>query len=290
MKISLITTLPGLAENSRIETEVKALGHEFSLLDLKDFNFVIQSGKVVIPEIDKLDSDIVIIRGIFNSIKTISVIMSDLRNRGVRVFDNNFLEHLYSIDKVTDLVKLSIAGIAVPKTAYVLDFKEYPRKAEKLGYPLIVKSTRMGKGASVFKIDTLEKLKRFISAAKKQGKKAKNFILQEFVDYRYDLRVLIIGEDIFVMRRIPKQGEFRANFSLGGSVELFDLDEDGKKLALEALGAVGMSVGGVDILITDEGKKYVLEVNHTAGFVGMERATGKNIGRMFVEHAIASAI
>jgi glutathione synthase/RimK-type ligase-like ATP-grasp enzyme len=91
------------------------------------------------------------------------------------------------------------------------------------------------------------------------------------------------------MRRIPGEGEFRANFSLGGSVELFDLDEAGKKMAMKALKAVGLSIGGVDMLITEDNKRYILEVNHTAGFIGMELATSTNIGKIWVEHAIASA-
>ena len=51
-----------------------------------------------------------------------------------------------------------------------------------------------------------------------------------------------------------------------------------------------MSVGGVDILIDESGKRYILEVNHTAGFVGMEKATGKNIGRLYLEHALKYAV
>ncbi|BCX15038.1 MAG: hypothetical protein KatS3mg088_721 [Patescibacteria group bacterium] len=47
-----------------------------------------------------------------------------------------------------------------------------------------------------------------------------------------------------------------------------------------------MSVGGVDILIGEDGSRYILEVNHTAGFVGMEKATGKNIGKIWLENAI----
>jgi len=82
---------------------------------------------------------------------------------------------------------------------------------------------------------------------------------------------------------------FGLNFSRGGSVELFDLDEEGKKLALDALHVVNMTVGGVDILIGKDDNRYVLEVNHIAGFVGMEKATNKNIGKLFVEHTIKEA-
>jgi len=289
MKITLITTLPSLKENKRIETEVKKLGYAFQLIDLKDFGFSTQDGKVSVDGFEDVNADIVIVRGIFNSIKAIAVLVSSLREKGIGVFDNNFLEHRYSIDKVMDLMKLSMADIPIPDMAYTRNFEKYQNKAIRLKYPLVVKSTRMGKGVGVFKIEDEGKLEKLIEDLKMEGKEAKSYIIQEFIPYKYDLRCLVIGDSVFTMRRIPAKGEFRANFSLGGEVEIFDLDEKGKKLALDALGAVDMSIGGVDILITTGDKRYILEVNHTAGFVGMEKATGKNIGKLYVEHAIKNA-
>lgn len=289
MKIALITTLPSLAENKRIEEESVALGHEFELIDMSEFGFRIEGGFLVVEQIKDLDAEVVIVRGVFLAIKTISEIVKSLRKKGTKIFDNNFLEHRYSIDKVTDLVKLSLAGIPVPDTYYARTFDNYQDLAQKLGYPFVVKSSRMGKGAQVHKINSEDRLKKFINGLSSEGKSAKSFILQEFIDYVYDLRTLIIGEHVFTMRRIPAEGEFRANFSLGGTVEPFDLDEKGRMLAVDALTAVDMSVGGVDILIGQDDKRYILEVNHTAGFVGMEKATSQNIGKLYVEYAIADA-
>jgi len=289
MKIALITTLPELIENKRIEEEVKSLGHEFQLVDLSDFNFLISNSSLVLKKITDLKADIVIVRGIFSSLKVICTLISDLKERGIKVFDNNFLNHKYSISKTTDMIKLSLAKIPVPDTAFTKDIDDYHTLAEKIGFPLIIKSSRMGKGANIFKIDNKEELEKMIKDIESEDKKAQGYLLQEFIPYVHDLRVLIIGDDIFTMKRIPKKGDFRANFSRGGSVELFDLDEEGKKLALDALQAVDMTVGGVDILIDKDDNRCVLEVNHIAGFVGMEKATDKNIGRLFVEHAIKEA-
>ncbi len=289
MKIALFTTLAGLGENRRIGEEVVALGHEFDLVDLMEFDFNIKNGELGSDTLDNFEADVVILRGIFSSIKPLGAIIDSLRGRGIKIFDNNFLKHMYSINKIADLVKLSVAGVPVPDTAYTRDFALWSERAEKLGYPLVVKSTRTGKGASVYKVDSEEDLGRFITNIKKEGKEAKNYLLQEFIPYKHDLRVLVIGDDMFAMKRIPGEGEFRANFSLGGSVELFDLDEPGKNLARKAMRAVDMSVGGVDILITNDNRRYILEVNHTAGMLGMEKATGKNITRMYVEHAIKNA-
>ena len=289
MKIALVTTLPSLEENERIKQEVSNLGHNFSLVDMSEFGFEINGGKLIVNATKDIEAEIVIVRGIFLAIKTISVIVNSLRGRGIKIFDNNFLEHRYSIDKVTDLVKLSLANIPVPDTYYSRDFGKYGDLANKLKFPFVLKSSRMGKGANVFLIKNDAELKTFIDDAENEGNSAKSYLLQEFIDYKFDLRVLVIGESVFTMRRIPKEGEFRANFSLGGDVERFELDEDGKSLAVEAMTAVGMSVGGVDILIDKNDKKCILEVNHTAGFVGMEKATGQNIGKVYVEHAIANA-
>lgn len=289
MKIALVTTLPSLEENKRIEEEAVALGHEFNLVDMHDFGFRIERGKLQVEKLYGLDADVMIVRGVFLAIKTITEIVKSLRAEGTKIFDNNFLEHRYSIDKVTDLVKLSIKGILVPDTYYTRNFDDYPKLADELGYPFVLKSSRMGKGANVFKIETSEQLKDMIESLEKKGKSAKSFLFQEFIDYEYDLRCLVIGGRVYTMRRIPAEGEFRANFSLGGRVEPFELDEAGRKLAIDSMVVVDMSVGGVDILIAKDKKRYILEVNHTAGFVGMEKATGGNIAKVYLEHAIASA-
>ena len=289
MKIALITTLPELIENKRIEEEVKNFGHEFQLVDLSDFNFLISNSSLVLKKITDLKTDMVIVRGIFISLKAICTLIYDLRKKGIKVFDNNFLNHKYSISKTTDMIKLSLAKIPVPDTAFTRNIDDYYTLSEKIGFPLIIKSSRMGKGANIFKINNKEELERMIKDIELEDKKAQNYLLQEFIPYVHDLRVLIIGDNIFTMKRIPKEGDFRANFSRGGSVELFDLDEEGKKLALDALHVVNMTVGGVDILIDKDDNRYVLEVNHIAGFVGMEKATNKNIGKLFVEHTIKEA-
>jgi len=91
------------------------------------------------------------------------------------------------------------------------------------------------------------------------------------------------------MERIPRPGDFRANFSLGGSVELFEPSNETIALAKKALQATGMSVGGVDVLITEDGRQYILEVNHNPGFEGMELATKENIAKIYLEHAIKEA-
>lgn len=289
MKITLITTLSSLIENQRLQQGAEKMGHQLQVIDLKNFNYQIKDHQLVIPQLQNLDTDLIIVRGVFNSLKSISAIIDHYRQQGIKVFDNNLLSHLYSINKVTDMVKLSLNHVPTPNTSYSRDYSNFPQLAKKLGYPLIIKSTRMGKGANVFKINSHQDLTKTINNFKNKNLTPKSLLLQQFIPYLYDLRILCIGNQTFTMRRIPAKNEFRANFSLGGSVKLFNPQPETIKLAHRALKAVDMTIAGVDVLITQDNQQYVLEVNHTAGFVGMEKATGKNIAQIWLEHAIKTA-
>lgn len=289
MKIALLTTRPSNGENRRIGEEVKALGHDFNMYDLSNFEYSIRDGKLIVEGLENFKPEIIIMREIFKSIKPIATFLKDQQKQGVKIFDNNFLTHLYSINKVTDLMKLAQKGIPVPDAYHLHSFEKFIKAADEIGYPIVCKLTRTGKGAGIYKFDNSTDFQVFINDLEERDGKPSSYMVQKFVNYKYDLRVLIIGDKVFCMRRIPGEGEFRANFSLGGSVELFDLDDDGKKLAKDALDAINLSVGGVDVLITEDNKRYILEVNHTMGFLGMEEATGENIAKMLVEHAIANA-
>lgn len=290
MKVALLTSFSEeTTENLRIKEELVAMGHEYVYVNLQNFSFEVKNNSLNVFGLSDLNPDVVIFRGVLNSIKSTSSYVRFMRSKGVKVFDNNLLVHQYSIDKVNDIVKLGASGIPLPNTFYARNFEEYYDKAQEMGYPVVVKSVRSGKGAGVFKLDDEASLRTLVEDLESDGKDPKSYILQEFIPYVHDLRVLIIGDFVSAMKRIPPGNDFRANFSLGGSVEKFELDDDTKKLALDALHSVDMSVGGVDVLITEDGQKRILEVNHSAGFSGMERATGINIGKIYVEHALNCA-
>lgn len=289
MKVSIITTAPTFNECKRIQKELTDLGHIVNVVDLSNSGFKISDSHLTLPGLTDLDADVVIVRGVFQFIKELTPFIENYRSRGIKVFDNNLSHHQYAINKVVDLIKLGIAEIPTPKTSYARTFDDIRGFSKDFGFPFILKNTNKGKGAGVYKIDSEEKLEEIISKAEKEGKKAKGFIAQEFIDYVHDLRVLIIGEDVYAMKRIPPQGDFRANFSIGGTVELFDLSDKTKELAQRALKAMNMTVAGVDVLIDKEGNEYILEVNHTPGFTGMEKAKGDNIGKKFVQTALDKA-
>ncbi len=287
MKITLLTNFSAI-ENDRLAAEAAVLGHDLTIFNPKGNNPVIQDSRLIIEGLTDKKVDLVIARGILLAIKEIVAILKHLRQTGTKVFDNNLIDLNYSINKVTDLMKLALAGIKIPNTRHSHDFNHFVSLANQLKYPIIIKPTSTGKGVGVTKIDDEKELFEFTGKAIRDEKPAKRYIIQEFIPYIHDLRLLIIGDKVFCMRRIPREGDFRANFSLGGTVELFEPSDETVALAKKALSAVGMTVGGVDVLITKD-SQYVLEVNHNPGFQGMELATKENIAKILLEHAIKTA-
>lgn len=287
MKIILLTNFPK-TEVDRIKNEAELQGHQLTVINPHGSHPIIQDSNLIIKGVTDQKADLVIARSILYSIKEIVALLSHLRKTGTKVFDNNLISLNYSINKVTDLMKLAMAGVPIPNTRHNHDFEPFVSLASQLKYPLVIKPTSTGQGVGVTKIENEGELLSFTENAIKKDQSASRFIMQEFIPYIYDLRLLIIGEAVFCMRRIPREGDFRANFSLGGTVELFEPREDTIALAKKALRAVGMTIGGIDILITKDGQ-IVLEVNHNPGFEGMEIATKQNIAKIYFDHVLEAA-
>jgi ribosomal protein S6--L-glutamate ligase len=115
------------------------------------------------------------------------------------------------------------------------------------------------------------------------------FYLQEFVPHAgWDVRVLVVGERLFAMRRHAAPGEWRTNLALGGRAEPLALPEDWEDLARRAAAAVGAPLAGVDLLPGRDGRVVVLEVNAVPGWRGLESVAGPEVGKAVIDHVAAA--
>jgi ribosomal protein S6--L-glutamate ligase len=100
-------------------------------------------------------------------------------------------------------------------------------------------------------------------------------------------RLLVVGGAVVAAARFSAaEGEWRSNSARGGSAEAHDASPEEKKLAIAAAAAVGLGHCGVDLVMGDAGP-VVLEINPTPGFLRLEKATGIDVARSLVEHAVA---
>jgi ribosomal protein S6--L-glutamate ligase len=86
-----------------------------------------------------------------------------------------------------------------------------------------------------------------------------------------DLRLFVVDDVVGAVRRAARPGDFRANLQLGGTAHPCRVSPSETSLAVEAAGAVGLAVAGVDVLQTRSGPA-VMEVNHNPRATGIDAA------------------
>lgn len=114
-------------------------------------------------------------------------------------------------------------------------------------------------------------------------------VVQEYIPPagRQDLRVLVIGGQVAAaMSLVPAEGDFRANFHLGGRAGAVDPPPAILDLAERAAGSLGLQIAGVDLMIDADGRTWVNEVNYAPGFRALEAATGKDIAGAMIDYVL----
>lgn len=159
-------------------------------------------------------------------------------------------------------------------------------------FPVILKGSGGDRGTRVFKANNLEELEKLVRDLRKsETEEGRRYLLQEYIENDGDYRVLVLGEKVLgVMKRSSsKKEEFRNNYSAGGRVEVADLPEDVKKLAVKAAKVCGLSVAGVDVAFRDfDFKKPVIwEVNKGPQFKGFMKATGIDVPSEIVKYLMS---
>ena len=194
-----------------------------------------------------------------------------------------------SRDKLRSHQLLAKRGLGLPKTA----FAHQADQAEDLvrsvgGPPVIVKLLEGTQGVGVVLCETKKAAESVIQAFR--GLKA-YLLVQEFIAEAggADLRMLVVGDKVVAaMRRQGAEGEFRSNLHRGGSAAVVKITPEERKTAVQACRALGLRVGGVDVLRSERGP-LVLEVNSSPGLEGIEKATGKDVAGLIVEYVVKNA-
>lgn len=189
-------------------------------------------------------------------------------------------------NKYTTYKVLSAENIPTPLTTVVTsdDIERLKKKVDKVGgnFPVVCKILDGKKGIGVFIIDSYMSLKSTLETMFKLVPNAE-ILLQNKIESDYDLRIHVFNksygrlsnnpenyEIIGVMRRNKIDGDFRTNFSLGGTIESFTLSDDQKELAIKTAAAVKCKWCGVDMIADkNTGDNYIIEVNASPGVKGI---------------------
>lgn len=272
-------------------------------LDLVSYNnvtFETETGKVTLRGKDVNEYDVLFFRTTGKHWEEVDLIINSIKREEIVVVDPlvRFGKPSYAC-KAWQMLKLKEAGIDVPKSIYGSLWYLYEKMNEGLGepnpyftFPVILKGSGGDRGTRVFKANNLKELEKLVRDLRKsETEEGKRYMLQEYIENDGDYRVLVLGEKVLgVMKRSSQsKNEFRNNYSAGGTVEVADLPEEVKKLAVEAAKVCGLAVAGVDVAFRDfDVKKPVIwEVNKGPQFKGFMKATGIDVPVEIVKYLVS---
>lgn len=222
---------------------------------------------------------------------TVSGKYVEARNLAIRLLrDKIFCTNAEGYLNWPRMGKISQHGIFLVNDIPVVPTKVFYTKEqvlkEKIEYPVIVKHERGYQGKSVRKFDNAKRMKKWLM--KMDEINLGMYLWQKCLETKWDLRIIVLnGKTIGAMKRSAVGEEFRSNFSLGGSVDTWNLSEKDKKIAENVARVCGLDYCGVDIMKDSDDESvansYVLEVNRQCQFQGFEKATEISVAKKVVE-------
>lgn len=177
--------------------------------------------------------------------------------------------------------------LPIPRTMLVRFPVDVDLVAQQIGFPCVVKLLvgSFGEGVLLSRdaADFRDLMELLASLDRSQA-----VILQQYISHRpgQDLRVWVIGGRVLgAMLRRSTDGSFKANISRGGDGVAHPLNAEIERIALACASVLQLDIAGVDLLF-DHDSYCVCEVNSAPGFSGFEAATGINVAREILGHAL----
>jgi D-alanine-D-alanine ligase len=265
-KIAVLMGGPGserdvsLATGRGVSKALRSLGAEVVDVDVRDEKFVLPKD---------VDFAFITIHGTFGEDGEIQKILEE---RGVPYTGDGVEASRAAFDKVLSKEKFREHNVVTPEWEVV----EVGRRPT-ISVPLVVKAPRQGSTVGVVIVKDASELD---SAMAEAGKYDRTLLIEKFVPGR-ELTIGVLGDQALpILEIIPKGGFYDFNNKYpflnpqagGGAEHVCPAKIDPAKTkqiqeqALDAFRSLGLVVyGRVDILLSDSGDTFVLEVNNIPG-------------------------
>jgi D-alanine-D-alanine ligase len=265
-KVAVLMGGPGsersvsLATGAGVSKALRSLGIDVVDVDVRDENF---------PLPKDIDVAFNCIHGTFGEDGQLQTILED---RGVAYTGDGVEESRIAFDKILSKEKFLAHKVVTPESE-VIDAGQRP----KMPVPLVVKPARQGSTVGIVIVKNENDLD---AALKEAAKFDRKLLIEKFVSGR-ELTIGVLGDQALpILEIIPKGGfyDFNTKYPFlnpqaGASAEHVcpakidnALTKKIQELALRAFRALGLVVyGRVDVLLTEAGEPFVLEVNTIPG-------------------------
>ncbi|MCS7128379.1 MAG: RimK family alpha-L-glutamate ligase [Desulfurococcaceae archaeon] len=271
----------------------KRRGHIARYYRIQDIDAAITDRGIVIQPFAKgFNVDAVVVRslGINPSVEQLVKrmgILDALRLSGTIVI-NKPASMLQARDKWTALVKLYSSNIRVPETIVTENPFTAMKAVEKMGssvFKPIIGSLGLG-SALVSNTDIAFQISKSLNAFRQP-----TYIQKYIPKPGYDVRVFVVGERVVgAMKRVISRG-WKTNIAQGArGVALKESDDpESYELGIKASKVLDLDYAGVDIVISKDSCRYVIEVNASPQWRGLMMATGVNPAEYIIEYVVSKA-
>lgn len=218
-------------------------------------------------------------------------ILEMLSKLNIRLFNNAKAIEICD-DKLLTHITLAQNSIAMPKTiggvlCYYPNVKVKARildNAEKqLGYPMIIKEAYGSCGKGVFLANDREELEEIAEKVK-----LKPHLFQQFIKSSKgkDIRVIVIGGKCIGGMLRQNDSDFRSNIEIGGTGKQISLNKEQIAICERVADILNLDYCGIDLLIDNDNKALVCEVNSNAFFAAFEKITQINVAKIYSEYIL----
>jgi len=265
-KIAVLMGGPGserdvsLATGRGVAKALRSLGAEVAEIDVRDGNFLLP---------DDVDLAFITIHGTFGEDGQIQKI---LERRGIAFTGDGASESESAFDKVRTKEKFREHGVPTPQWEVI-----HQEQRPTIPLPIVVKPPREGSTVGVVIVKNQDALESAIGEASKYDRE---LLIEKFVSGR-ELTIGILGDQALpIIEIVPKGGFYDFNNKYpflnpqagGGAEHVCPANIDAGKtkeiqeLALRAFQAADLQVyGRVDVILSDGGEAFVLEINTIPG-------------------------
>lgn len=193
-----------------------------------------------------------------------------LEDVGVLTF-NSFSIAQTTNDKRLTYFEMQKLGIPIVDTYFTTAYS-FP-ESPPLNFPLVVKEATGRGGKEVFYITSEDEWNRVLEHIS-----SNELVIQRAnVKLGRDIRVFVIGKEIIAAILRKSDHDFRANFTLGGTAELYELSEEEQSLVKKILEHFDFGFVGIDFLISEDGNLLFNEIEDVVGSRTLSSTTDINV-------------
>ncbi|MFQ5493266.1 MAG: RimK family alpha-L-glutamate ligase [Candidatus Dojkabacteria bacterium] len=278
MKIALSVSTKPNHQTDTLLAAAKRRGHQMDVITIRE---------LVLNEIEShpiFTYDKIYWRVNHISPRVRSLIGMTAKKLGIPFVNRSYFMHPMLGHKVYQTAKVvTDLDIDTPRS-FVLGYggqEGFDKISETLNLPFIVKPSIGGRGESVALIKSFGEFEDYM-----KDHNITKLVFQEYIQNDGDYRIIVVGgKAVGAFKRIPAEGDFRANISQAGSGEIV---KNGNiltrlyEIAETTADLFQVDVTGVDVIVNAD-KYYFLEINTIPQWEGFQGTTGIDIAEKIIQ-------